>query len=249
MGIAPITGIPLPFVSVGGSSMIANLLAMGVLLAIHARGRRSAALRHAAQARRRLRRRSRRCARPSRRRSRSLVGGALADAARARALGGRRRASAGLSERSRAACEALVYVIGDSVTEEDERVLKRAHRARVPIVVVAAGRQAPRRIPFVLATDVVRVEPGHGFPVDDVARALARKLGEDGDVARRAPARAAAGGRARSSIESFARKNGIIGAAVFIPGVDLPVLTFNQMRLVLRICAAHGLEIDSAARA
>jgi rod shape determining protein RodA len=39
MGIAPITGIPLPFVSVGGSSMIANLTAMGVLLAIHARGR------------------------------------------------------------------------------------------------------------------------------------------------------------------------------------------------------------------
>ena len=39
MGIAPITGIPLPFVSVGGSSMIANLAAMGVLLAIHGRGR------------------------------------------------------------------------------------------------------------------------------------------------------------------------------------------------------------------
>ena len=39
MGIAPITGIPLPFVSVGGSSMIANLLAMGVLQAIHVRGR------------------------------------------------------------------------------------------------------------------------------------------------------------------------------------------------------------------
>ncbi|HET7566490.1 MAG TPA: rod shape-determining protein RodA [Gaiellaceae bacterium] len=41
MGIAPITGIPLPFVSVGGSSMIANLAAMGVLLAIHGRGRAS----------------------------------------------------------------------------------------------------------------------------------------------------------------------------------------------------------------
>jgi rod shape determining protein RodA len=39
MGIAPITGIPLPFVSVGGSSMIANLIAVGVLLAIHARRR------------------------------------------------------------------------------------------------------------------------------------------------------------------------------------------------------------------
>jgi rod shape determining protein RodA len=39
MGIAPITGIPLPFVSVGGSSMIANLLGIGVLLSIHARAR------------------------------------------------------------------------------------------------------------------------------------------------------------------------------------------------------------------
>jgi rod shape determining protein RodA len=38
MGIAPVTGIPLPFVSVGGSSMVANLLAVGVLQAIHARG-------------------------------------------------------------------------------------------------------------------------------------------------------------------------------------------------------------------
>jgi rod shape determining protein RodA len=40
MGIAPITGIPLPFVSVGGSSMIANLIAVGLLLAIHVRARR-----------------------------------------------------------------------------------------------------------------------------------------------------------------------------------------------------------------
>ena len=38
MGIAPVTGIPLPFVTVGGSSMIVNLIAIGVLLSIHARG-------------------------------------------------------------------------------------------------------------------------------------------------------------------------------------------------------------------
>jgi rod shape determining protein RodA len=40
IGVAPITGIPLPFVSVGGSSMITNLTAMGLLQAIHARGGR-----------------------------------------------------------------------------------------------------------------------------------------------------------------------------------------------------------------
>jgi rod shape determining protein RodA len=37
MGIAPVTGIPLPFVTVGGSSMVANLFAIGVLQSIHAR--------------------------------------------------------------------------------------------------------------------------------------------------------------------------------------------------------------------
>jgi uncharacterized protein (DUF697 family) len=44
----------------------------------------------------------------------------------------------------------------------------------------------------------------------------------------------------------FARKNGILGAAVFVPGVDLPVLTLNQLRLVLRIAAAYGEEVDAS---
>jgi len=39
VGMAPITGIPLPFVSVGGSSMVANLLAIGVLQSIAVRRR------------------------------------------------------------------------------------------------------------------------------------------------------------------------------------------------------------------
>jgi rod shape determining protein RodA len=39
VGIAPITGIPLPFVSVGGSSMVTNLLAVGVLQGIALRKR------------------------------------------------------------------------------------------------------------------------------------------------------------------------------------------------------------------
>lgn len=37
MGIMPITGIPLPFISSGGSSMIANLAAIGILVNIWAR--------------------------------------------------------------------------------------------------------------------------------------------------------------------------------------------------------------------
>ncbi|HEX2506370.1 MAG TPA: rod shape-determining protein RodA [Gaiellaceae bacterium] len=39
IGIAPITGIPLPFVSYGGSSMIVSLMMIAMLEAIHIRGR------------------------------------------------------------------------------------------------------------------------------------------------------------------------------------------------------------------
>jgi rod shape determining protein RodA len=39
IGVAPITGIPLPFVSYGGSSMITSLAMIGILQAIRVRGR------------------------------------------------------------------------------------------------------------------------------------------------------------------------------------------------------------------
>ena len=40
LGIMPVTGLPLPFVSYGGSSMFACLLAIGLLQNIHLRSHR-----------------------------------------------------------------------------------------------------------------------------------------------------------------------------------------------------------------
>lgn len=121
----------------------------------------------------------------------------------------------------------------------DEEVLRAADRAGVPIV----GVTNEEHVPYVLATDLVHVPAGQGFPVDEIARAIARKLGEDGTaLAARLPAIRRA--VCDELIRSFSRKNAIVSAAVFIPGVDLPVLTLNQIRLVLRIALAYGQEID-----
>jgi uncharacterized protein (DUF697 family) len=121
----------------------------------------------------------------------------------------------------------------------DEEALRAADRAGVPIVAVTDADE----VPYVLATDLVRVPPGQGFPVDEIVQAVARKLGEDGTaLAARLPSLRAA--VCDELIRTFSRKNAIIGAVVFIPGADLPVLTLNEARLVLRIGLAYGQEID-----
>ena len=140
-----------------------------------------------------------------------------------------------------------VYVLAGAPTaDDDEPALKRARRARVPIVAIVAG--APDvSIPYVLATDVVRLEAGEGFPLETIAGVIAARLGEDG-----APVAAGVPLLRRAVCErliaAFARRNGLIGAAVFLPGVDLPVLTLNELRLLLRLEQAYGLEPDPRAR-
>lgn len=137
---------------------------------------------------------------------------------------------------------ALVYLLEDEPSAADLEVLKAASLADVPVVAVTEQEQ--RSIPYVLATDIVRVLPGAGFPVEEIARAIARRLGESGTrLAARLPALRRP--VCEELIRSFSKTNGLVAAAVFVPGVDMPVLTLNQARLVLRIAAAHGQEIDA----
>jgi len=137
----------------------------------------------------------------------------------------------------------LVYVLAAAPAEEDDRLLKLAHRHRVPIVAVLAGPEVPDRVPYVLATDIVRIPAGSGFPVDEIARAVAHRLGEEAtSLAARLPVLRRP--LAEELTERFARRAGLIGGAVFVPGADFPVLTLYQLRLVLRVGAAYGVELD-----
>jgi uncharacterized protein (DUF697 family) len=133
---------------------------------------------------------------------------------------------------------ALLYVLGaPSPDAEALELLRAADRARVPIVCLA--QPGVDEVPYVLAEDIVHVGPGGGFPLDEIAQALARRLGDDAvALARRLPALRRA--VCEELIRSYSRRNGLIGAAVFVPGLDMPILTLNQIRLVLRIAYVYG---------
>jgi uncharacterized protein (DUF697 family) len=139
---------------------------------------------------------------------------------------------------------ALIHILGGLPTDEDERALRDATRAHLPVVAVvpdAAGRGT--HVPYVLDENVVHVPRGSGFPIDEIAQRLARALGEAATpLAARLPVLREA--VCEELIRKFSRQNGILGVAIFVPGADLPILTANQIRLILRIADAHGFEID-----
>jgi uncharacterized protein (DUF697 family) len=136
----------------------------------------------------------------------------------------------------------LVRVLAGAPTEEDKEELRVAKRVRVPVVVVQTGTEF-FDVPYVLATDIVMCSPGSGFPVEQIARAVAARLGESGTgLAARLPALREP--LSEALIEKFSRQNAVVAVAIFVPGADFPVLTLNQIRLVLRLASAHGVEVD-----
>jgi uncharacterized protein (DUF697 family) len=141
--------------------------------------------------------------------------------------------------------EVLLYVLeGDSLPPDGERTLRLADRHNVEIVCILFTAAAePPDVPHVLATDVIVVRPGQELPLDRISERIADRAGDKSYVlAAKLPAIRSA--ICEEIVRSFARLNGILGAAIFIPGADLPALTLNQVRMVLRLAAAYGEEID-----
>jgi uncharacterized protein (DUF697 family) len=139
----------------------------------------------------------------------------------------------------------LHVVEGGRASAEDGEAFRVAGRKDVPVVCVLAGAEpeAVIAVPYVLATDIIAVPPGRAAPVDVVVAHVAAKLDEKAyALAGKLPAirREVAEG----IVERFARQNAVLGAAVFIPGADMPVMTLNQIRMVLRLAGAYGEKLD-----
>ena len=142
---------------------------------------------------------------------------------------------------------AYVHVLAGEPGDEDIVVLRRARRAAVSVIAVAVGVARDSTIPYVLATDVVWVGAGEAFPLETIARAIAARLGEHGaPLAARVPLLREA--VSEQLVAAFARKNGLLAAATWIPGADLPVLALNQFRLVLRLAQVYGAADDPPER-
>jgi uncharacterized protein (DUF697 family) len=132
-----------------------------------------------------------------------------------------------------------VHVLAGETSVEDVAVLRRARHAAVPAIAVAVGFPDEPTIPYVLATDMVWIGEGEAFPLEAIAHAIATRLGERGaPLAAQVPLLRDA--VSEQLLASFARKNGLVAAAVWIPGADLPFLALNEFRLVLRLAQAYG---------
>jgi uncharacterized protein (DUF697 family) len=142
--------------------------------------------------------------------------------------------------------QVLVHIVdGPRPTEADEEVLRIAGRNDVEVLCVLVGEPAgePVDVPYVLATDVLVVAPGEPLPIERLAERIAARAGENSyALAARLPVLRRA--VCEDIVRGFSRQNGLLAAAIFIPGADLPVLLLNQIRMVFRIAAAHGESID-----
>ena len=143
---------------------------------------------------------------------------------------------------------AAVVLVGpgcDAV--EAARVAAAVRAAGVAVVALVPELDGPSGTVWLdtarIGRDECAVSLGReGEPKPTLQGRLAAVLGDRGiPLAQRLPVFRRA--VAERFVLSGARQNAVIGAVVFIPGADMPAMTLNQIRMVLRIASAYGEEL------
>jgi uncharacterized protein (DUF697 family) len=126
-------------------------------------------------------------------------------------------------------------------------IVAAARTFGVAVAALVPDRDAPAGVSWLSSAGLRVAEsavslgrPGESKPT--VQGRLAALLEDEGiALAQRLPAfRQAVSERL---VLSTARQNGVIGVIIVIPGADMPAMTVNQIRMVLRIASAYGEEL------
>ncbi len=133
----------------------------------------------------------------------------------------------------------VVLVLGGEPTELELDALRRATRARVPIVAVQLDPRATADVPYVRATRVVMCLPGRPLPVGEIVEAIASCIGaDDPALAVRLPVLRQP--LLRRTIGRSVLRVAAIGALPWFPAEQFPLLAVEQLRMSQRIAAARG---------
>ena len=144
------------------------------------------------------------------------------------------------------ACSLVVFVAraGRIAPETLRAPVATVREADVPLLAVLldagpadAGLWVASDVFF--AQEVAVLRPGEALAHSDAAKSIAGRA-RDGAVPLAARLPALRPAVVNRIIATAARQNGVVGVLVVIPGADMPVMTVNQIRMVLQIAAAYG---------
>lgn len=140
--------------------------------------------------------------------------------------------------------------VADALDDDTRSDLAVAGAAGRPLIAILEGADVPDEA-LVDAARVHGVEPGSvllaksgRFPLPRALRLIASRSGDAGPaLAARLPALRPH--VVSHLIDTAARRNGLVAAAVWVPVADMPVLTAVELRLVLQIAACYGQQLDA----
>ncbi|HEY3375810.1 MAG TPA: DUF697 domain-containing protein [Candidatus Aquicultor sp.] len=144
-----------------------------------------------------------------------------------------------------------IVLLSPGKTDKDlEAMVRHANRAKKKLVIVTGSnindwlverladvfRISGEDVLFISLTDE------HTVKTTLVSRILAKLNGKDVPLAAALPVFREE--VARRIITHTANQNAMIGVAVFVPGADMPLMTANQVRMILRLSAAYNQELS-----
>lgn len=134
----------------------------------------------------------------------------------------------------------------DELVEEIKRLVRAAIDAEVPVALVA---RSGLRQPIAARYGVGILDVLVGSADDQILDDLAQWAADNADEARLALAANFEFARravATEFVKATSLQNGVVGGVLFVPGADMPVMTANQVKMVLQIAATYGQPLSAA---